>query len=248
MKARNYIYLTVLASLITIVILVYNTVIGENNEHVFPTAENPKFDRNQSIFIEDSNDKKSFAGEIELIEKKPFDTCSYILRVSENLVRLDKNEKNNEQKETLIFDLENNTILALHHERKKFMNIPVKTFLNANDDSVRIIKTNNTKNISGFKCVQWRLKNISQNTEITYWVAGNNFDFYRRFLNLWNKTDKCYQYFLSIPETGGNFPIQQIERTLLRDIKSSVLISKVTFKPVDKSEFAIPEGYTLFSN
>ncbi len=248
MKRRNFLYLAILGSLITIVILVYNSVIGETHKSELISHENQQFNKDQSIFTENPENQKGFEGKIEIIEKKPFDTSSYTLFVSDNLVRLDKIEKNEKMKESLIFDLDKNTILALQHERKMYMNIPVKSFLSAVDDSVKIVKTNNTKIISGFKCTQWRIKNVNENTEITYWVTGNNFYFYNRFLKLWNKTDKCYKYFLSIPETAGNFPIQQVERTLLRDIKSSVVISKLSFQPVIKSEFEIPGGYTLFSN
>lgn len=112
----------------------------------------------------------------------------------------------------------------------------------------KIIKTNNVKNILGYKCTQWRVRNDVKNTEITFWVTGKKFNFYQRFLKLWNKTDNCYQYFLNIPEVEGYIPVQQIERTLLRDVKSSILVNKISDQKIDTTLFNIPKDYSLFAN
>ncbi|MBI5540037.1 MAG: DUF4412 domain-containing protein [Bacteroidia bacterium] len=194
------------------------------------------------------DDSKSFEGIIELLERSSFDTVSYQLTIKQNSVKLDKNIKNGKPEESLLFDLEKETITALHHYKKMYCNIPVNNYNKVSTNEYKIIKSNNTKIISGFNCQQWRVKNHTENTEITFWVTGKKYYFYQKFVQLWNKTDNCYQYFLTIPDANGFMPIQQIERTLLRDIKSSITVSKIINQTIDNSNFEIPKTYMLYSN
>lgn len=247
MKRRYYIILSLLTLTSVIIVLVYNSVTGENKETLI-SAPVLEFKTDQSIFTEDYTNKAGFEGIIEVIEKKPYDTSSYLLTVKNNFVKFNKVINGQNAEECLIFNLENNTITALHRNKKMYLYLPVKPFQSASEDSVKIIKTNNTKFISGLKCTQCRVKNYTENTEITYWIAGNDFYFYNRFLKLWNKTEKCYKYFLSIPDTQGSLPVQQDERTLLRDMKSSVMVNKIQHKVINQAEFVIPADYTLTTN
>ena len=228
-------------------ILIFNSVTGENNNANVPTST-LVINQNKSMFEENFSNKNGFEGIVEIIEKRPYDTLMYVLIVKGNFVKLNKIREGVASDESMIFNLENNTITALQQNRKMYTVVPVKLFQNISDDSVKLIKTKNTKEISGLKCTQWRIKNFKDNTEITYWVAGKEFYFYNQLLKLWNKTDKCYKYFLSFPETTGSLPLQQVERTLLRDIKSSVFVNKVSYKQIDPKEFEIPNDYTLISN
>jgi hypothetical protein len=198
--------------------------------------------------MEDLTKFSNFEGTIEIIEKKPFDTLEYTLTIRKNLIKLDKIEEKVQNQQSLLFNLEDNSITAIHHDKKMFINVPVQAYQPIKNENLKVIKTQNFKIISGFKCYQWRVKNINENTEITYWVAGNGFGFYNKFLKLWNKTDKCHQYFLTIPEASGNIPIQQIERTLLRDVKSTIIIHKIIPHKIDSMSLTVPASYHLFTS
>ena len=247
MKRSYYIILSLLTLTTVTIVLVYNSVTGENKKTEISTPV-IEFKTDQSIFTKEYNDKNGFEGIVEVIEKRPYDTATYHLTVKNQFVKLNKIKNGQSTDECLIFNLKESSIVALHHNKKMYLDIPVKPFQNVSEDSVKIIRTNNTKIISGLKCTQCRIKNYSENTEITYWVAGNDFYFYNRFLKLWNKTDKCYKYFLSLPDSGGSIPLQQVERTLLRDIKSTVMIHKIQPQVISSSEFEIPSDYILTNN
>lgn len=245
MKSLTHTFIFVVTSIALLVLLLsvsLNDKIKENSKKINNSELEKENNYNTGI------DSKGFEGIIELLEKNSFDTVSYQLTIKQNVVKLDKNIKNGKPEESLIFDLEKETITALNHNKKMYCNIPVNSFNNVFTKDYKIIKSNNTKVISGFNCQQWRVKNNTENTEITFWVTGNKYYFYQKFVQLWNKTDNCYQYFLTIPDAGGFMPLQQIERTLLRDIKSSVTVNRIVNKEVENSQFEIPKTYLLFSN
>lgn len=228
---------------------IYTNVSGINQVNkVDKVNSSDNFDITEVSISENNLKTKSFEGKIELIEKKQFDTVTYILTVRKNLIRLDELKPNKKIDNSLLFNLIDNSVFALQHDKKMYINVPARTFQASSSDKIKVLKTNNTKNISGLKCYQWRVKNTSENTEITYWVSGNQYDFYNKFLKLWNKTDKCYQYYLTIPEATGTLPLQQVERTLLRDIRTTITINKIIPQKVDSNFLLIPKNYSLFTN
>jgi hypothetical protein len=248
MKPRIYIIVAISAITVLFAFVLLTNVSGFNKEVKEILKTETKFDTKKSIFLNSESNTESFEGIIELMEKQSFDTVSFRLTIKKNIVRLDKQLINGQPDESIIFDLEKESITALHHNKKMYCNIPVAVYNKNISSDYQIIKTNTTKIISGFTCSQWRVKNSVKNTEITFWVTGKKFDFYQKFIQLWNKTDNCYQYFLTIPEANGYLPIQQIERTLLRDIKYSIIVNKIVEKRIDNSQFDIPKTYTLYSN
>jgi hypothetical protein len=249
MKTHKLIFLFVALAFISIIFPIYTNVSGIN-----PTKKaSSGFPLNNltiadDALLENTLKTNSFEGKIELIEKKQFDTITYILTIKKNFIRLDELKQNKKIDKSLLFNLVNNTIFALQHDKKMYIDLPVHVFQSSQSNKVKVLKTTNSKLISGLKCFQWRVKNIPDNTEITYWVSGNQFGFYDKFLKLWNKTDKCYQYFLSIPEINGTIPVQQVERTLLRDIRATITINKITPQAVDTNLLTIPRNYKLFIN
>ena len=46
----------------------------------------------------------------------------------------------------------------------------------------------------GYKCYQWRVKNLEENTEISYWVAEDNFMFFEELEILGKKFENVYTY------------------------------------------------------
>ncbi len=248
MKSRIYIITTISVITALFAFVLLTNVSGFNKEVKEIVKTGTKFDTKKSIFLNIESNIESFEGIIELMEKRSFDTVSFQLTIKKNIVKLDKQLINGKPEESLIFDLDKELITALHHNKKMYCNIPVTDYNRNVSSDYKIVKTNNTKVISGFTCSQWRVKNNLKNTEITFWVTGKKFDFYQKFIQLWNKTDNCYQYFLTIPEANGYLPMQQIERTLLRDIKYSIIVSKIVEKRIDNSQFEIPKTYTLYSN
>lgn len=192
---------------------------------------------------------KQFEGSINFIQKTFNDTTFYVYYVKGRKVRIDIKEssnKSNSIENYLLFDLDNKSVIAISPNRKLFIPLQTKQFKKADDKKFVIVKSNNKKVINGYQCYQWRVKNTEQNTEITYWVASENFTFFEDLLKLWNRTEKLAVFYLQIPEIYGYFPMESIERTLLRDEKMKLLVTGIKKNKVDINLFKIPTDYKSY--
>jgi len=139
-------------------------------------------------------------------------------------------------------------MIALHHQRQLYSIMPIPEEKSSFDSTFKIIKSENEKNILGMRCKQWRVKNTKENTEITYWVSSNNFGFYYYLTKVWNSSSKVNKYFQIIPNSFGYMPIETSERSLLRDLKTTVLITSLSDANIDSTKFIVPRSYALFTN
>ena len=151
----------------------------------------------------------------------------------------------------IIFDLDAGTITAFEPTRKIYKSISSKQYVKESSKDFKIIagdNVRNTKYINGYKCYQWRVKNVKENSEVAFWVAYDNFDFFTEFLKLWNRREKHARYFLQIPNTVGYFPMLSVERTILREEKQRLKVTKIIKKPISNSMFEIPKGFVNYDN
>ncbi len=179
------------------------------------------------------------------------DTLYYTYYIKDRMVRLDEYNRCKDCKipnNYILFDLNKKTITIINPLRKMYLNINPKPYKERTDidENYKIIKTNNYKKIYGYKCYQWRVRNKIENTEVSYWVAFDNFDFFVDFLKLFNRSEKHAQYFLLIPETKGYFPLLSEERTTLREQKMTLRVLNIQRKTIEKSLFQIPKDYKNF--
>lgn len=188
-----------------------------------------------------------FSGVIQLIEKNLFDTIMYNMYVYKNYVKIDKFRKK-DNFESLIINLTENNMYVLNHSKQLYSEVKAVEEKANFDSTFKIIKTENEKNILGKKCKQWRVKNVRENTEVTYWVDSSNYGFYYYLIKVWNATSKPNKYFQLIANSFGSMPLEIVERNLLRDIKSSMNVTKVEYLTIDTNIFRVPLNYTLFSN
>ncbi|MBI4645274.1 MAG: DUF4412 domain-containing protein [Bacteroidia bacterium] len=189
---------------------------------------------------------KPFEGSIYFVQETLTDTSYYTYYVKGRKVRLDIHSDCNNCEEfenRLLFDLDAGTITALQPRRKLYMNITVRPYISVPDNNYEINQTKNYKMILGYKCYQWRVKNKSQNTEIAYWVANDNFNFFHDFLKLWNRAEKHAVYYLKIPESDGYFPLLSEERSTLREKKMRLNVIRINKTELDKKMFEIPLDY-----
>ncbi|HNV96425.1 MAG TPA: DUF4412 domain-containing protein [Bacteroidales bacterium] len=196
------------------------------------------------------NGNKSFEGVIFFSMEMLSDTMYYTYSIKDRNVRLDEYNRCKSCKfpdNYMLFDLDNKKITALNPQRKMYLHLTVNEFkeYNNNDDFI-ILKTNNSKKILGYKCYQWRVRNKKQNTEISYWVANDHFNFFIDYLKLWNRSERHATYFLRIPETQGFFPMLSEERTTLREQKMTLRVLSIQKKALDPSLFQIPKDYKSY--
>ncbi|MGQ9847336.1 MAG: DUF4412 domain-containing protein [Bacteroidales bacterium] len=197
------------------------------------------------------NTNKSFEGIIFFSMEMLSDTMYYTYYIKNRNVRLDEFNRCKSCKipgNYLLFDLDNKKITAVNPQRKMYLHLTVNEYKdnNNNNEDFTILKTNNSKKIFGYKCYQWRVRNKKQNTEISYWVAKDNFDFFIDFLKLWNRSEKHASYFLKIPDSKGYFPLLSEERTTLREEKMTLRVISIQKKTLDPQLFQIPKDYKSY--
>jgi hypothetical protein len=186
---------------------------------------------------------QTFEGSIEFKRILPNDTSIYIYHVKGNKVRIDEMASDGKGVEgTMLVNLADKKMFALSHDRKLFMERPFKAD-ESSKMNLEVERSGNTKFINGFECSQWRVKNREKDSEITYWVAEGNFDFFLPLLQTINRKDNFATFYMQVPGTKGFFPMLAVERSLLRDEKGRLQVTKITKKSLDASFMEIPKGY-----
>ena len=205
-----------------------------SNESKSPTSNTPQ---------------KEFNGILEYVEYTPFDTTFFKVYVSNNKIRVDsyKNKKSKRVLEKiLIYNLKNKNVVVLKPSEKKYRLLDVNVVDHRNTEGCKmILNKNNYKYINGYKCIQYRVKNISENTDITYWIPEEDFPFYYEMISMKRSMLRVYKYFFMLPNYKVAFPMQTVERGLLREEKSSYKVVGLAESKVSSSIFEIPKGYTL---
>ena len=118
-------------------------------------------------------------------------------------------------------------------------------------DEYKVSSTGNNKIIDGYKCFQWRVRNESVNTEVSYWICESDIDVFLKTITTLCYTDEYknfFEYFIQIPSKPGYLPILCEEWTLLREEKSKTKITSITRKEVNSKVFQIPSDYKLLRN
>lgn len=200
---------------------------------------------------ENNAKSKQFEGKIKFVQETLEDTLYYTYYIKGNFVRLDVLDECKGCTKTdnyMIFDLTANSITAVKPSRKMYISVPPKPYVDNKDENFQIVKSKNNKKIQGYKCYQWRVKNKEQNTEVSFWVAQDNFNFFENFLRLWNRSEKHAVYFLQIPETGGYFPLLSEERTTLREQKMTLRVIEISKQDLDPTIFVIPKDFKSYDH
>lgn len=223
-----------------------NPLSGDNNVTKIDSAPKPVLSGLTLRTDVPANYTNDFSGIINIVEKNLFDTISYNIYATMHRVRIEK-IRTNKIFEIILINLANKEMIVLNPEKNLYSKFTVNKEQTEFDDQIKIIKTENEKTILGKTCKQWRVKNVKENTEITYWVDSSNYGFYYYLIKTWNPTLKPNKYFQLISNSFNCMPLEIVERNLLRDIKSTTYVTKIESTTLDTSLFTIPNNYTLFS-
>lgn len=186
-----------------------------------------------------------FEGKINCVKETLTDTVHYTYYIKNSMVRIDEYDKNDVLINYTLIDLEKQTMRAVNPSRKLYMSIPVHPYESPADE-FRIIKTKNYKMINKYKCYQWRVRNEKNNTEIAYWVAKDDFHFFEKLLRIINRQEKHPKYYLQISDTNGFFPMLSVERSLLREFRTRIMVVDIEKSQLPDSLFSIPGDYKPF--
>lgn len=191
---------------------------------------------------------QSFEGVIDFRKTNGAEKVYYSYSVKGNKVCIDeKSEDGKSIIATLLVDLSSKEILALSHDRKLYMKREAKTTERV-AGSPKVIRSGNHRFISGNDCEQWRVKNETENTEISYWVTKGNYDFFLPLLGVLGRKDRFATYYLSIPDREGYFPVDAVERDVQRNEKGRLEVLKITEGKLDNNLFVVPKTYMQMEN
>lgn len=190
---------------------------------------------------------QTFEGEILYSKETKSDTSYYAYKIKGDKIRIEELDAEFNLVNYMIVDLGKQSVHAVNPRRKIYVELPSRTRLNFRDTSEFVIyKTENYKNIKGYKCYQWRVRNKKQDTEIAYWVSNEFFDRFNEFVKLINRKEKNSIYFLHIPNTYGFLPLLAVERSILREFRMQHEVLKIEKKNYSAALFEIPEDYKKF--
>ena len=186
-----------------------------------------------------------FEGVMDFNKISAVDTIKYRYYVKGNNVRIEEMNKKGVIAGIMLVDLVKGNILALSPDRKMYMEVPAlsKPIITG---KVEVHKTSGTKIINGYTCKLWRMRNKAENTEVSYWVAEDKFDFFNGLLKVLNRKDKLSVYFMQAPTVVGAMALEATERNLLRDFKNAIVTTKIEKKVLDASLFSIPAEYKKY--
>ncbi|MEI6020180.1 MAG: DUF4412 domain-containing protein [Bacteroidota bacterium] len=191
---------------------------------------------------------QNFAGNIEFMQITPKDTSLNMYWVKDNLVKLDQMAKKGTGVEgSFLINLQAGNIKFISPKRKLWGNQKSEV-PSVNKGTFEVTRGKNTKKIAGYTCSEHIVKNVEENTIITYWITEGNFDFFLKMLKLWNRKDKQSVYYNQIKNIPiGSMPLLSEEKS----ISDGKLISKLEVTKIDKkipaaSTFVIPSVYTKF--
>lgn len=191
---------------------------------------------------------QSYEGSIEFKMETGKDTTTNVYYVRSTDVKLDQiGSKSGKVEGSFIFDLAKNNI--------KFVNPARKIWGDHKSETAPLIKGTcvsskgtGTKTIQGQKCTEYIIKNTDENTQITYWIAANKYEFFMPLVKLWNRKDKQSIYFNQIKDLPkGSMPLLSEEK-LLSDGKiiSKLEVSKIIKTTLDNAKLAIPADFKKF--
>jgi len=188
-----------------------------------------------------------FEGSILLVKESCYDTAFYTYYVSDGKIRIEKLNSKKLLQNVYIINTLNEEVYVVDPAKKLYAKLKRKSQETSNESQYAILKTSNFKLINGIKCFQWRVKSREKNTEISYWVTQNNFDFFEKMVRILYQTELSWEFFNQIPQSQGFFPMLSVERNLVRDEKNRTSVLQIDRRTIDSAMFRIPSDYKLFA-
>ncbi len=175
--------------------------------------------------------------------RKIIDTVFTTFYIKKNIVRMDELDKTHKLLNYWLIDTKNQTVHALDPLHKRYRKMELTNSALSMPDGCEVIKSQNSKKINGYECLQWLVTNRDNNTQIAYWVANGEFNFFDEFLKIMFRSEKVSLYYLQIPESKGYFPMLTEERSLLREMRSRSYVNRIERTSLDENLFQIPKNW-----
>ena len=190
---------------------------------------------------------QNFEGKMFFSKESPKDTSFYCYNWKDHFLRLDEFTESGRLKSYVIFNFSDKTVTAVSPAQKLCMRIPEKDItIPVKNNDIEIIHSGNHKNILGYECYQYRIKHKKANTEIAYWLADLEIEYFKEFLKMSGRVEKSAGYYFLLPDGDGRFPLLSTERNIFRDIRLRLRVTAIEKQHLSADLFSIPEGYHFF--
>ena len=214
---------------------------------IFSSNENNKNEDNKSILA-----KKEFVGTLKYIEYTPFDTTYFTVYITKQNIRIDtfKDKENQDADKVMIYHLDKDKVFAIKPSKEIYKSIDIARKHNSSINGCEIIlNKDNYKYINNYKCIQYRIKDKLNDTDVTYWIPEEDFPFYCDLAEMKYSMHATHKYFFLLPNSEVAFPMQTVERTLLREEKFSYKVVEMhETNELNTNLFIIPKGYQLLND
>ena len=187
---------------------------------------------------------QAFEGIIEFTKTTGPVVTNYKYYVKGDHVRIEEISARGDAQGIMLVDTRDKTVTALSPDRKLYMDVPNMRLPKEVKTDVK--KTGEMRDMAGYKCEKWIAKSVKEDRQITYWVAADEFNFFRPLLETLNRKDETAIFFLEIKDANGVFPLLGIEQKLDGAEVSRLEVSKVAKGAQKASLFEIPAGYNKF--
>lgn len=191
---------------------------------------------------------QGFNGSIDFKFATQKDTTANTYWIKDKLVKLDQySKKGNNVEGSFLFDLGASEIKFLNPKRKLWGKQRSETPQIIKGQCI-VTKGSAVKKIAGIKCTEYTVKNTEENTQVTYWIAEEQFTFFIPLIKLWNRKDKQSIYFSQIKNLpAGAMPLMSEEKTLADGkLQTKLEVIKINSTAPSDATFEIPAGYTKF--
>jgi len=187
---------------------------------------------------------QNFEGVIEFTKTTGPVVTNYRYYVKGDRVRIEEISARGDVQGIMLVDTRDKTVLAISPERKLYMDVPNMRLPKSVTTTVQ--KTAEMKEIAGYKCEKWVVKSPTEDRNLTYWVAADDFNFFVPLLETLNRKDEQALFFLEISDNKGVFPMVGSENKMDGAEISRLEVSKVTKGPQKPAMFEIPPGFNKF--
>lgn len=191
---------------------------------------------------------QGFEGSVEFKMETNKDTTTNIYYVKGNNVKLDQiGRKSGKVEGSFVFDLGGKKVQFVNPIRKIWGDHKTETnpVIKGTCESS---KGTGTKTIQGQKCSEYIVKNTTENTQVTFWIAEGKYDFFAPLVKLWNRKDKQSVYFNQIKNLPkGAMPLMSEEKTISDNkLVTKLEVSKINKSTIDASKISIPQEFKKF--
>lgn len=182
-----------------------------------------------------------FEGKIKIVKESLYDTVQIEISIKGDIVRIDEINTQNVVFRSYLVNLIGEKVYVLSPNKKLYTEIVINA--TPSKSSVEFIKTQNSMEVNGVLCYQWRVRDKSRNSEVTYWVAPQDLGFMKSLVSIISRSETPLTILGLFPPVNGYIPLLSVDRTLLRKVKESVKVIDIKPAKLPANLFVIPPDF-----